>query len=301
MKSIWLAAILLADPRTVHAGSSCGGGGGGGNGGSSSGGSSSGGSSSGGGGGGDSSYSSSSDSYSSSDTSRAGSCIDDTDVHGFRHCTKFGTWGKNLSVPRLFIEVGTSVRNFESGIGERNGTVQHGFEQFSYRVVMPPSEGAANDVAATTNLRLGFGIGHGLYSGLEFEIGGVVAPAQAQTEMMTTGTYGAPNVTQQNALYLGFTGIGGYRVSGRRGSIALEGAGGLRSVRYHFQSNYHLCEQSTTFVSNRGVIEARARGELWLSPWLTAGVTLGTNVLDQGDWMAGLYLGAHSRAFAGTR
>ena len=37
----------------------------------------------------------------------------------------------------------------------------------------------------------------------------------------------------------------------------------------------------------------------WLH--LTAGVTVGSNVLDRGDWMAGVYLGAHSRAFAGTR
>jgi hypothetical protein len=294
MKQLLFAALLLVDPTTVYAGSSCGGG-------SSGGGSSSGGSSSGGSSGGDSSSSSSSDSSSSSESSTTPACIDDTDVHGFRHCTKFGAWGRNLRFPRLFIEAGSGVRNFTSGLGERTATVQHGLEQFSYRVVMPPADAAGTDVAVTSNLRIGFGIGHGLYSGLEFEIGGVVAPAQAQTEMMTTGTYGSPNVSQSSALFLGFTGVGGYRASSRLGSLSIEGAGGLRSVRYKFDSSYHNCETSTTLVSNRGVIEARARGELWLSPWLAAGVTLGTNVLDQGDWMAGLYLGAHSRAFAGTR
>lgn len=297
MKQLLFAALLLADPRPVFAGSSCGGG-------SSNGGGSSSGDSSSGGGGSSSSSSSSSDysSDSSGGESVSTACIDDTDVHGFRHCTKFGAWGKNLRIPRLFIEAGSRVRNFSSGLGERTATVQHGLEQFSYRVVMPPADSAGTDVAVTTNLRVGFGIGHGLYSGLEFEIGGIVEPAQVQTEMMTTsGTFGSPNVRQGSALFLGFTGLGGYRASGRYGSLAIEGAGGLRSVRYELDSSYHNCETSATLVSNRTVIEARARGELWLSPWLTAGVTLGTNVLDQGDWLAGVYLGAHSRAFAGTR
>lgn len=301
MKTIGLAlaAILLADPSTVYAGSSCGGSSGGGSsgGGSSGGGSSSGGSSGGGGG-----YSSSdSSSSSSSDSSPSAGCIDDTDVHGFRRCTKFGAWGNNLRIPRLFIELGSSVRNFGSGIGERTGSVQHGAERFSYRVVMPTAESSPTDVAVTSNLRLGFGVGRGLYSGLEFEIGGVVSPAAANAEMTTSGTFGSPSLSQGNAVYLGFAGFAGYRASGSRGSIAIEGAGGLRSVRYNFESSYHLCETSETFVSTTSVIEARARGELWLSPWLTAGAQLGTNVLDRGDWMAGLYLGVHSRAFAGTR
>jgi hypothetical protein len=297
--SLVLAALLFADPRTVSAGSSCGGGGSSGGGGGSSGGG--GGSSGGGGGGGDSSSDSSSSSYSSDSSPSAGSCIDDTDVHGFRHCTKFGAWGKNLRIPRLFLEAGSSVRNFGSGIGERTGSVQHGAERFSYRVVMPGAESSPTDVAVTSNLRLGFGVGRGLYSGLEFEIGGVVSAAAANAEMTTSGTFGSPSLSQGRAVYLGFAGLAGYRVSGGLGSLAIEGAGGLRSVRYNFESSYHLCETSETFVSTTSVIEARARGELWLSPWLTAGAQLGTNVLDRGDWMAGLYLGVHSRAFAGTR
>jgi hypothetical protein len=96
-------------------------------------------------------------------------------------------------------------------------------------------------------------------------------------------------------------GIGGFRAIGKRGSIAIEGAGGLRSVRYEFASSYHNCETQATIVANRGVVEARARAELWLSPWITAGATLGTNVLERDDWMAGLYLGVHSRAFADGR
>ena len=290
-----LAALLLADPTPVQAGSSCGGGGGG-DGGSSSGGS--GGSSS-----GDSSSSGGDSSYSSSDSgssTQSTACIDDTDVHGFRRCTKFGAWANNMRIPKLFVELGTGVRQFDSGLGTQSGAIAHGAESFSYRVVMPTSE-PARDVAMVSTLRLGFGVPRGFYSGLEFELGGLVAPASASAEMTSSGTFGSPEVRQSGGLVLGFAGIGGYRASGQRGSLSLEGAGGLRSVRYQFDSYYHNCESTTTIASTRSVVEARARGELWLSPWITAGATLGANVLDRHDWMAGVFVGFHSRAFAGTR
>jgi hypothetical protein len=225
-------------------------------------------------------------------------------VHGFRHCTKFGAWAANMRLPHLFVELGSSMRAFQSGLGDRTGMVQHGLEQFSYRVVMPTGGGAdvSRDLAMTTAVRLGFGVPHHLYSALEVEIGGLVAPASATAEMTTTpGTYGSPDVTQGTSLVLGVAGVAGYRATGGRGSLAIEGAGGLRSVHYKFDSTYHECATSTTIVDNRTIVEARARAELWLNPWLTAGVTLGTNVLERDDWMAGIYLGAHSRAFAGGR
>ena len=290
-----LAALLLADPTPVHAGSSCGGGG---SGGSSSGGSSSGGSSSGSSSSGGSDYSSSSSDYGSSTQSTG--CIDDTDVHGFRRCTKFGAWARSARFPKFFLELGSAVRQFDSGLDTQSGAIAHGAESFSYRVVMPASE-PARDVAMVSTLRLGFGVPRSFYSGVEFELGGLVAPASASAEMTTTGTFGSPEVRQSGGLVLGFAGIGGFRASGQRGSISLEGAAGLRSVRYHFDSSYHNCESTTTIAETRSVVEARARGELWLSPWITAGATLGANVLDRQDWMAGVFVGFHSRAFAGTR
>jgi hypothetical protein len=35
--------------------------------------------------------------------------------------------------------------------------------------------------------------------------------------------------------------------------------------------------------------------------WFTFGAAVGANVLERGDWLAGLYLGLHSRAYGGTR
>ena len=72
-------------------------------------------------------------------------------------------------------------------------------------------------------------------------------------------------------------------------------------MSYSFQSSYHGCEQSTGITALGAVAEARVRGELWLGPWLTAGVTVGASVLERNSWMGGVYLGVHTRAFGGDR
>jgi hypothetical protein len=296
MKKLAFALVALASPNLAHAGRTCGGGGSGGNNSSSS--SSSSPSQSNG-----TSWSYSGHTETSAAASQApvGGCIDDTDVHGYRHCTKFGSWSGNLGLPPIFVELGSNMRQFTSGLPQQQGQVTHGLESFAYRVVMPQSSNASIDTAATTMLRLGFIPSHGLYTALEGELGGLTSAASASTEMTSTGTFGGPRVVQQGALVLGAYGVAGVRGSIGRATLAVEGAGGVRSTRYHFDSTYHACESTSTIAVNQGVVEARARAEVWMGPWFTLGATAGANLLARGDWLAGLYVGFHSRAYAGTR
>jgi len=296
MKWIIIAgAAALAEP--AHAGHTCGGGGGGGSPSSSTTSSSSSSSSS--------STTSAGVDYTSLDSSseehHVGGCIDDTDVVGFRRCTGYGAWASNMRFPRMFIELGSNVRQYSAGLGTQSGTVEHGVESFTYRVSMPTTSDTARDVAVTSALRVGFGLPHHFYTGGELELGGLVAPATATTEMTSTGSFGAPNLTQSGGLVIGGLGIAGVRGTTGIGAFALEAAGGVRNTSYNFRSSYHLCEDTTSVSETRAVVEARARAELWLGPWFTAGATLGANVLSRGDWLAGIYLGLHSRAYGGTR
>jgi len=73
----------------------------------------------------------------------------------------------------------------------------------------------------------------------------------------------------------------------------------VRDVRYRYTSTYHNCEDVASLDVVQAVLEARARAELWLNPWITVGAQAGANVAAKGDWMTGLYFGFHSRAFAG--
>ena len=119
--------------------------------------------------------------------------------------------------------------------------------------------------------------------------------------MMSSGSYGAPSLQQRGGFVFGALGLAGARGSTQHGALALEAAGGVRNTSYYFDSTYHMCETQTIVNETRAVVEARARAELWLGPWITAGATLGTSVLSKGDWLAGVYFGIHSRAFAGVR
>lgn len=229
-------------------------------------------------------------------------CVEDTDVVGFRTCTKYGDWAKAMRLPKLFVELGSNFRQFSSGLAARSSTVAHGAEQFTFKTVMTPTEAAAaRDTAVTTALRLGTGITRNVYAGAELEIGGLVSPATASAEMMTTGAFGTPSIEQQRGLELGALGVAGYRVASGRTTVAVEGAGGVRSARYHYGSTYHNCVETATIVQNTGVVEARARVETWLGPWVTAGATIGGSVVSRGDWMGGVFVGFHTRAFGGAR
>jgi hypothetical protein len=119
--------------------------------------------------------------------------------------------------------------------------------------------------------------------------------------MMSTGVFGTPDLHQERGFVFDTLGTVGVHGATRAGGLGVELSGGLRTVSYSFQSDYHTCEQATSITAFAPVAEARARGELWISPWLTAGVTIGTSVIEQHTWMGGVYLGVHTRAFGGER
>jgi hypothetical protein len=279
MKLVLLATLLLA--RDAYASRSCGSGTSGGSSSSSSSGSSD---------------SSSSSSSSGSTATAAPACIDDTDVVGYKQCTKFGQrWGMHPRVPRFSVEMGTNIRQFAGTSG--TGSVWHGAENFAFRMVTPTSSEGATAIAST--LRMGVGLPHGLYTGIEGEFGALTT-APGNFQMSDVGTFGTPEVTERSAMLFGGTAFLGTRISSGRLSLALEGAGGVRSVRYRATSTYHNCVDTATVTATQGVLEARARAELWLNPWFTLGAQAGANVVAKGDWMTGVFIGIHNRAFGGN-
>jgi len=227
-------------------------------------------------------------------------CEDASDVIGFRRCTKFGAWGKNLRIPRVVFEGGVVVRQFGSLLDRQTGSVIHGNEAFAYRVLAPPRSRPL-DTAVLSTLRAGVGLPHGLYTAVEVDLGGLTQPGRATTEMMSTGSFGNPELQQGRGFVVDSLGTIGVHGVTRAGGLGAELSGGLRAVSYSFQSNYHLCEQATSITAFAPIAEARVRGELWLSPWLTAGAAVGTSVLEKHSWMGAVYLGVHTRAFGGER
>jgi hypothetical protein len=268
-----LAALAVPGVRIAHAG--CGGGAAGG--------------AAGGGAAGDSWYLRATD-----------SCDSDSEVVGFRRCTRFAAWAKGLEYPQIIVEGGALVRRFPSLLGSQLGSVTHGAESFTYRMIQP-ADVRRFDTALLSTLRASVGLSRAVYAGLEVDLGGITRPSTATTEATSAGVLGSPDVQPGHGLLVDSLGIAGVRAATGFGALGVEFAGGLRAVSYGFHSSYHDCQQATSVNALAAVAEARARGELWLSPWLTAGAMLGTSVLERNAWMGGLYLGIHSRAFGGDR
>jgi hypothetical protein len=227
-------------------------------------------------------------------------CEDASDVVGYRRCTKFGAWAKNLRIPHIVIEGGAVVRQFGSLLGSQTGSVIHGNESFAYRVLAQP-QSRQLDTAVLSTLRAGIGLPHGFYTAVEVDLGALAQPGRASTEMMTSGSFGSPELQQQRGFVVDSVGTIGVHGATHAGGLGVELAGGLRAVSYSFHSSYHDCEGTTRIRAFAPIAEARVRGELWLSPWLTAGVIAGTSVIEQHSWMGGVYLGVHTRSFGGDR
>ncbi|HSS02352.1 MAG TPA: hypothetical protein VLM79_35075 [Kofleriaceae bacterium] len=271
-----LAALL---PSPVARAGSCGGGGGGSRGG-------------GGGGHGDGVF--------FGGAAAAKRCEETSDVVGYRQCTRFGAWGMNPRIPHLVVEAGVVVRQFGTLLDGQINRYNHGAEAFAFRV-LSLSPGRAIDTAVLSTLRGSLGLSHGLYAAAEIDLGGLTHAAHATTEMMSSGVLGTPDVRQDGGFVVDSLATVGFRGATHAGGLGVELAGGLRAVSYGFHSTYFDCIRPTSVMAYAPVAEARARGELWLSPWLTAGVTVGTSVLEQHTWMGGVYLGVHTRAFGGGR
>ena len=227
-------------------------------------------------------------------------CEETSDVVGYRQCTKFGAWGMNTRVPHITVEGGLVVRQFVSRLDGQIGSFSHGAESFSYRATTA-TRSRLLDTAVLSTLRASLGLSHGLYAGAEVALGGLAAPGRAAIEMMSSGVFGDPEFRQDGGFVVDSLATVGIRGAGHAGGIAVELSGGLRAVSYSFHSSYHDCVTGTSVLAYAPVAEARARGELWLSPWLTAGVTVGTSVIEARSWMGGFYLGVHTRAFGGGR
>ena len=184
------------------------------------------------------------------------------DAFGNRQCPHFGAWAANLRVRHLFMELGSNIRVFPN--------------------LLPSGpQRQPSDVAMTVNFRIAMNLAHGFYAGIDGELGGLTEAG------VLTGVAPSSGVVVAGAL------VAGARTTIGPAAFALEGAVGGLAVIYGVDG--------ATIDSGRPLAELRGRAELWLDPWITGGAVVGTSVLESQDWMFGLYLGLHSRAFGGER
>ena len=81
-------------------------------------------------------------------------------------------------------------------------------------------------------------------------------------------------------------GLASFGANGNLGMLRIGGeiTGGI--AQYSFDREWD--------ANTEGVLEARARVDLWISPWGTLGMAFAASPLHREDWMAGIYIGAHA-------
>src|SRR5215813_14038811 len=93
-------------------------------------------------------------------------CLDDSDVVGYRHCPAYGDWGQNLLEPYVFVDYGMNRRHF---VSKRSGV--------SYKTTSTttPAEQDSGSDATTLDERIGFGLSEHTYLAFDIELGNFAA------------------------------------------------------------------------------------------------------------------------------
>lgn len=201
-------------------------------------------------------------------------------------------WSK---LPIAFVELGTSMFQLTSPLSARDGTVTHGTDSFTYRVVAPQQKD--RDTAIVGTLRVGAALKHGLYAAGELDIGGL-AGGRVGAQMMSSTERGSPELQATGVGVAGFLGVVGAQKRFGRLDLGLEAAGGVRALIYRYESHYLACETTTSFVESMPALEARARASVWLTPRVQLGASAGKSLIDD-TWITGVHLGANTHAFGG--
>lgn len=195
-------------------------------------------------------------------------CTDTTDVVGYRQCPVFGEWGEAARDPYVFVDVGMNYRHFV-----------HDVPAAAARRSGMPTTGSTTggDDALTVDERIGVGLTPHLYAAVDIEF----------------GNFGEFDSNSAAARDVVLDGLGSLGLRGSLGpfSLAVEAAGGGMAYTFPTADDYQT----------EAVLELRGRGEIWLAPWFTIGATGGASMLRKGEWIAGLYMGFHTRAYAGDR
>ena len=206
-----------------------------------------------------------------------------SDYVGHRVCkSRYGTWATPMRVAPMYLDWGIASRTLTVPVtATAVPLVPRAMGTGSHRL-------AAS--AVTTHVRFGMGILHGIYIGTELEVGTVSSDG-----VRLAGGEATPGASVF---------VGGYFVTGVRGaigrvSLSTELAAGARSVQ--LQAVDRAGTTGPAPATGQGVVEARVRAELWISPWVSGGAVLGTSLVDRNETMVGGFLSFHTRAFGGDR
>ncbi len=194
--------------------------------------------------------------------------------------------------PSWTLEIGGLARRFTGPTIARSGIVETTSGDTASYGIDSGAPSAGDTASGAFAMRITAPVSEHLYAGAELELGGLT---RSPIQLMTT-----ESDLQLSRAMVGATAVVGARA--RHGIAELDGelAGGMRVLSMTVQSSdAGEDDPSATETSLSGLIEARVRGAVWVSPHVFLAAQTGVNVLDRDDVNVGLSIGFASHAFGG--
>jgi len=198
-------------------------------------------------------------------------CLYERGVVGHRKCPAYGVWGAALESPYASVTIGLRMRHLPSR--SVPGPAPAAAARSTSPTPTPTVTADGGNTSYTVVERLDIAMHSISYIGFEFEI----SPLADERP--------APGSRQFAA---GSQAVLGLRGGFRRLKLAAELAAGVRMV-----------DIALVDAENEAVLEARVRGQLWLTPWFTIGGLYGSSLLDRSEWLGGIEIGVHTYSWGG--
>ncbi|HEY5923139.1 MAG TPA: hypothetical protein VIV11_15780 [Kofleriaceae bacterium] len=191
-------------------------------------------------------------------------------VVGRRNCPPYGMWGAAREAPYITVGLGVNFRRLPRRFAASTSSSTSSLARTTgAATITEPGTDTSYTIVESIDLALtSFS-----YVGLEIEI----SPSMPEHLAPGARTFAA-----------GAQAVLGLRGGNRHLKLGVELAGGGRVI-----------DSTGNYDADEPVLEARAFGDLWVTPWFTVGALVGASVIDRGDWVTGVQLGFHSWSYGG--
>jgi hypothetical protein len=175
-----------------------------------------------------------------------------------------------------------------AGVAEHDTAVR-------YRMAGESMDSAGAARAWTTDMRVTTAIGRHGYAGAQVSIGAALLTNPAAISS------GALTLEPDNGLYVTLAGVAGLSYYLGTWILRSEAQVGPRFVILGVTSRHGDCVDQSAVSDQQWQLRPQASLETWLSPWITAGAALSTDMLHEGDMAMGVFIGGHLRAYDASR